>query len=275
MKKILPPEFNNYHPKMVIKIDSNKDLFCIKTAETEEELIGAFHLRHNAFYKHRKGHSLPSELYIDDYDIYADQLIVINKKTKKVIGAYRLIPASVEKAEWFSNQQYFEMEKFLKNKKGTLLEMEWACIDEQERNTSTIRFIWQGLAKYFKEAKSQYIFGQVNVLNSSAEEAIGIYKTLLQHNFADLEASVFPNSKYSIKNFDNHLSKAESDKKKLFKLSRMFWWYLKLGAKVAGRPIHDTKFDSYGFFLHLNFKNISNPRLINRYEDAVKWKKSL
>ena len=75
----LPSEFKSYKPKVSFCIEEGN--FIIKIAETQEELMKAFHLRHNVFCKERKNITLPSQLSIDEFDIYRDQLLIIKKKS--------------------------------------------------------------------------------------------------------------------------------------------------------------------------------------------------
>ena len=109
----------------------------------------------------------------------------------------------------------------------------------------------------------------------SAEEAACIYNTFLENKVIDTTLMVYPRKEYAVRNFNQLLLNAKPDQKKLLKLSRIFLWYLKLGAKVHGHPAFLSEFDSYDFLLSLDFKHIANLRLLNHYEDAVWLKKNL
>ena len=272
----LPKEFESYKPKVSFCIDGGN--FLIKIAETKEELIGAFHLRHNVFYKERKGLTLPSQISTDEFDIHGDQLIIINKENDQVVGAYRFIPSQGQtSAEYFCNKKFFDISPFVNKTKGyNSVEMEWACTDKSIRASRAIHYLWLGMARYFRTTFSKYLCGQVNVLNSSVEEVACIYQTFLEQKMTQCggggkgtESLVFPTPAYTIKGFNKMLSKAQADTKYLFKISRLFVWYLKMGAKVHGPPMFDPEFNSYGFFMSLDFKHIKNLQLINRYEDAI------
>ena len=273
MKLKLPSEFSSYKPKVNFSISSGP--FIVKIAETEQELIGAFHLRHNVFCKERRGLSLESQLSIDEFDIHADQLVIIDKENSEVAGTYRLISSVFNSQDHFSNWKYFDISKFLNKKSANGLEMEWACNHKNIRSSQAIRYIWLGLARYFKQTVSSYLFGQVNVLNINALKAASIYNTFLKRKAVAANFSVFPKKEYAVEDFDNLLLKAKPDPKVFLNVSRLFLWYLKMGAKIEGHPMFDPEFNSYGFFLSLDFKNISNANLVNRYQDAVQLKKDL
>ena len=273
MKLHLPPEFKSYKPNITFKIDTPK--FTVKIAESKEELLNVFHLRHNVFHKERSGLTLKSQISTDEFDIYADQLIVIDKNNNQVVGTYRLISSLFNSKEQFCNWNLFDMREFINKKIGNGIEMEWACLHKDVRTSRTIHYLWLGLAKYFRQTNSNYMFGQVNVLNSNPEEVACIYNTLLDNQVVDTTFIVHPKKEHAVKNFAQLLLKKKSNQEKLSKLSRLFLWYLKLGARVHGHPVFNAEFDKYGFLLSLDFKNIANLKLLSHYEDAVQLKKSL
>ena len=265
----LPQEFGDYKPSVSFHIDTEK--FIIKTAETEQELLGVFHLRHNVFYKERKGVSFESQLSFDEHDIHADHLIIIDKSNYQVRGSYRFIPSKFKGYEHFCNWQYFDLHGFLhkKKKESGFVEMEWACTHKELRSSQAIHCIWLGMARYFKAVFSKYMFGQVNVLNIDVEAAACIYNTFIDTGIVDTTSLVVPTKKYAVSGMDKMLLNIKSDPKSLMKISRLFKWYLKMGARVHGQPMFDPEFNSYGFFLSMDFKNIKSPQLVNHYKDAV------
>ena len=265
----LSKEFEDYKPSVSFHIDTEK--FIIKTAETEKELLGVFHLRHNVFFKERKGVSFESQLSFDEYDIHADHLIIIDKNSDQVKGSYRFIPSKFKGYEHFCNWQYFDIYDFLyqKKKESGFVEMEWSCTHKELRSSRAIHYIWLGMARYFKEVFSKYMFGQVNVLNIGSAEAACIYNTFMDAGIVDTTSPVVPTKKYTVSGMEKMILNTKPDLKSLMKISRLFKWYLKMGARVHGQPIFDPEFNSYGFFLSIDFKNIKSLKLISHYEDAV------
>ncbi len=259
----------HYKPCVSFCIDTKK--FLIKIAETEKELQGVFHLRHNVFYQERKGVTFESQLSIDEQDIHADHLIIVDKSNYQVKGSYRFISSKFKGYTHFCNWKYFDIHNFLykKKKEKGFVEMEWACTHKELRSSQAIHCIWLGMARYFKEVFSKYMFGQVNVLNIEVEEAACIYNTFLDQGVVDTSSLVVPTKEYAVPGMDKMLLNVKPDQKSLIKISRLFKWYLKLGARVHGPPMFDPEFNSYGFFLSIDFKNIKYPQLVNHYEDAV------
>ena len=76
-----------------IKIHNETNGFILKTIENSQELEKVLEFRFNIFYKellneHREGRD------IDEFDIIADHLVLIDKRDRKIIGNYRLISST-------------------------------------------------------------------------------------------------------------------------------------------------------------------------------------
>ena len=261
----LPKEFNTYKPNVTFNISS--EYFTVKIAETKEELLGAFKLRNSVFYEEWTGQSSESGLDIDEYDLHADHLVVIKTDTKEVVGTYRLIATKFNNR--FYTESEFNINDFLNKKIGDKVEMGRACTHKSLRGSKAIHQIWLGLAKYFRETFSRYMFGCVSIVDTQVEYIARVYNTFLEKELIDREAFVSAVDKYQIADFDKWLLKSKPDQNSILKLPRLFLWYLSLGIKIHGPPVFDPAFKSYDFFISLDFKNIKNPKLVNRYADAV------
>ena len=265
MNLSLPDVFKSYKPNVVFNIDL--DNFLVKTAESQEELLGAFRLRNSVFYEEWTGKSSESGLDIDKYDPRADHLIVIQKSENKVIGTYRLLAA--EFSNQFYAEEFFNIDCFLNKRSSNKVEIGRACTHKSLRGSQAIHCIWLGLARYFRQTFSRYMFGCVSIVDTVPEYVACVYKTFLEEKMVDTKAAVSPLEEYKITSFDELLLKSTANKTSLLKLPRLFLWYLNLGIKIHGPPVYDPNFGSYDFFITLDFKNIKNPKLVNRYEDAV------
>ncbi len=267
----LPAEFQLYKPNVIFNIDSKN--FIVKTAEVENELLGAFRLRNSVFYEEWTGKSTESGLDIDEYDMQADHLIVIKKDTNEVIATYRLIATQFKSN--FYTEKFFNIKSFLKNKPGNKVEMGRACVDKKLRDMQSIHHIWLGLLKYFRHTFSRYMFGCVSIIDTVPEYVACLYNTFLEKEIIDKEAVTPPLNKYQINSFNDLLLKVKADSNSLLKLPKLFSWYLSLGAKIHGLPIYDPEFGAHDFFITLDFKNIGREKLVNRYPDAVYLKNAL
>ena len=155
------------------------------------------------------------------------------------------------------------------------MEMGRACTHKSLRGSQAIHHIWLGLAKYFRQTLSRYMFGCVSVINTFPEYVACVYKTFLELEKVDEQVPVWPLEKSAVKSFDELVLKSKADKECLLKLPRLFLWYLNIGVKIHGPPAFDPEFESYDFFISLDLKYIKNPKLVSRYEDAVYLKSKL
>ena len=210
---------------------------------------------------------------IDEYDPLADHLIVIQKNTNEVMGTYRLINTKFSRR--FYTETFFNINPFLNKKQGNKIEMGRACTHKSLRGSQAIHHIWLGLAKYFRRTLSRYMFGCVSIIDTSPEYMGCVYKTFLEEKIIDKDVIVPVIEKYKVADFKNILLRSKADKSSLLKLPRLFLWYLSLGIKIHSLPVYDPNFGSYDFFITLDFKSIQNPKLVNRYEDAVYLKNKL
>lgn len=267
----LPSEFDSYKPQVSFNIKSEQ--FTVKTAETKKELLGAFRLRNSVFYEEWTGKSSPTGLDIDKYDPLADHLIVVQNDTQEVVGTYRFICSLF--GNTFYTETFYDLTTFKNKILHNKVEMGRACTHGSLRGSQAIHHIWLGLARYFRLTFSKYMFGCVSIINTSPEYVASVYKTFLELGQVDKEVPVLPLKEFAVKSFDELLLKSEPDKKSLLKLPRLFLWYLNIGVKIHGPPAFDPEFRSYDFFITLDFKNIRNEKLVNRYEDAVYLKNKL
>ena len=267
----LPPEFDSYKPQVSFNINSEQ--FTVKTAETREELLGAFKLRNSVFYEEWTGQSSKTGLDIDEYDPKADHLIVVQKDTQEVVGTYRLICSRF--GDCFYTEKFYNITTFKNKILHNKVEVGRACTHSNLRGSKAIHHIWLGLAKYFRLTLSKYMFGCVSIVKTSPEYVASIYKTFLDLGKVDTEIAVLPLEEFAVESFDELILKSKPDKKSLLKLPRLFLWYLNIGVKIHGPPAFDPEFKSYDFFITLDFKNIGNEKLVNRYEDAVYLKNKL
>ena len=262
----LPEVFDSYKPKVSFCIDS--DSYTVKIAETKQELFNAFQLRNRVFYEERTGRSAEQGLDIDDMDSVADHLIIIKKDTQKIVGTYRLVSSRFHKS--FYSQKFFKIDHVLDERKDHKVEVGRACTDMSFRSSKAIHYIWLGLARYFKETLSRYMFGCVGIVKLQKVDLIGMYNYLLKNNYVDPALYVVPQEPYKLSSMDT------IDNEYIYnKLPRLFVWYLSLGAKVGGPPGYDHELRSYDFFIILDFKYIEKTQLINNYEDAVYLKNYL
>lgn len=233
---------HKFRAKVSLYLDVGQ--YTIKTAETREELMESFRLRHQVFNQEFRGIT-KSGLDFDRFDYFFDHLIIIQKQTQRIVGTYRLNCSS------FSKESYTSLEfdlSILKLHKGPFLELGRACIHKDFRKGSVISLLWRGIAEYMNLCQAQILFGCSSLKINNAREAALAYRYLVDQNSVTTDYLCKPTKKYLMKNFDawyayfknldtQQIEEAEGLIPPLLKS------YLRLGAKVACEPAFDEDFD--------------------------------
>lgn len=223
--------------------------FILKTADTPFELRQVLKLRHEIFYKELQNKELESNLDIDDFDLLCDHLIIIDKKSSKVVGTYRLI--SSQFSNKFYSQGEFTLDAFLAAP-GNKLELGRACIHKDYRNGAMISLLWRGIIAYVKITNSQYLFGCASVQTMDPLLASEILEYLRANHLSSEEFHVSPTVKYT-----SDITKPLVSEQVAEKIPALLHSYIKAGAKFYGLPACDRDFDCYDFFMILKIEDLS------------------
>ncbi len=243
----LNPISRRNRPK--IKIEFQKGDFLVKTADQPDELAQAYQLRYEIFYNEFCGRSNALGIDHDRFDKNADILVIIDMKTRKVIGTYRIICSEFSKR--FYSASEFHIRNFL-NEEGAKVELSRACIHSNYRNGSAIRLLWRGVYQYLKAVDARYLFGCSSVSGLSPLNILALMNYLQNHNLTLNHWQIFPRP-----NFDNsaELLKDLRDFIKTNPIDEMpalFRAYLNMGAKFEVVPAYDEHFLCYDFFTVLD-----------------------
>ena len=219
--------------------------YTVKTAESREELIESFKLRHEVFHKEFRGVTTPGLDY-DKFDFSYDHLIIVHNKTNQIIGTYRL-NCSEE-----INNSYTQLEfnlKALESIQGPYLELGRACIDPKYRKGSVVFLLWRGIAEYMKKSGANILFGCSSLKITNAREAALVFRFLEQQGHVNVTTnSCHPTKKFTMKDFSSwysyfqNLTEAQSEEANGL-IPSLLKSYLKMGAKISSQPAFDKDFD--------------------------------
>jgi putative hemolysin len=252
-KAISKHHFQRFTPKIPIYLD--KKNFIIKTASNARELYDVLRLRHEVFIeellsKHRK-----SGIDIDYFDRRCDHLLIIDKRNNKLIGTYRL-QSSLHTKKWYTATE-FHM-KHIRKLPGNKLELGRACVHPDYRNGVTIALLWEGIHAYMNASDTRYMFGCSSIKTMNKEEIRLLYSYLQHQNHITEEHKVRPKGKFKVLGLKRHLNKHtsfadEPDFSEIRnKIPSLLQSYLKIGAKVCGRPALDKSFRCIDFLTLLD-----------------------
>lgn len=253
--------WNRVH-KFKAKVDMSIEVgpYQVKTAQTAEELMESFRLRHQVFHNEFRG--VPGDgLDFDRFDYHFDHLIIVHKASGKVIGTYRL------NCSMFSQESYTAQEfdlSALASHPGPWLELGRACIHREFRKGSVISLLWRGIAEYMNLSGSTLLFGCSSLKINNAREAALVSKFLDTTGHGSQEFHCRPTTKFTMADleawkqyFSGELNeRQESEANDL--IPSLLKSYLKLGAKVAGDPAFDEEFDCIDILTILKRSDLSN-----------------
>lgn len=257
---------HRFKPKVEIEVVVGP--YAIKTVSDVSELKEALALRFNVFHKEMIGTRRPHGVDVDEFDFVCDHLIIVNRKTGKIIGTYRL------NCSLFSDQFYsareFNLNRILSHP-GTKLELGRACIDKDFRNGFTISLLWKGIAEYMNATQSQVLFGCASVKTANPREAALLYRHFFEENRMRPEyfapptlAFTMPDLDLWIRSFRAPLTEAEVAEVKQL-LPPLCRAYLRIGASIAGEPAWDEEFKCIDFLTILHREDL-NRTLWKRYK---------
>jgi len=252
-----------FKARVLFEIDCGD--YLVKTASCYEDLLPSFQLRQASFLDGKFNAPLTYDhLEIDRYDLIADHILIIEKKSTKLIGTYRVINSLFSRS--FYSQTEFHLEDFLKTP-FVKMELGRACIHPDYRNGRTIDLLWKGIGKYVELTKPRYLFGCSSIKSTDPQKTQLILSYLNQKSYISSEFHVIPTDAYKL-NFPVivHPQKnpLEDPKRMIPPLLRS---YLNAGAEIHGFPALDLEFGTVDFLTILDLEEI-NPAFLKRYFQA-------
>lgn len=239
-----------------VPICIQKGHYTVKTAETRKEKLQAYCLRYDVFHKEYMGKKFPIGFDRDRFDNYADHLVIIDERTKKVVGTYRFI-CSEFSTEFYSADE-FDLSGFIAQD-GIKLELSRACIAPAYRKGIVMALLWKGLGEYMKQTKARFLFGCSSVQTVETLEIFKILNYLQSQNFSSDDYKVRPTKPYSIGEFDSlrRYYKYNCETAEQMELPPLMKAYFRAGAKVLGEPALDRKFRCTDFFTVLDVSQLT------------------
>jgi putative hemolysin len=237
-----------YKSRFSFHIETEK--YIVKTAEKLTELYPIFKLRQESFLLNDQSSTVPFLIDIDEHDFNCDHIVIIDKKSARICGTYRM-QTSLTTSTFYS-QNEFVMDQFLRTP-GIKLELGRACIHPEFRNGAVIDLLWRGIARYVQLTNSRYFFGCSSVRITDPFKASQLVAYLKGQHSLSTQWNIYPTPQFTMKGLTEFVSFDESHKKLLPSLLRN---YLQAGAMVYGNPALDEDYSCIDFLTILDIKNI-------------------
>ena len=137
--------------------------YQVRLARTADDLRAAQRLRYDVFVDELGG-SGPlvdhaARLEKDHLDPFFDHLLLIEQRSTKVVGVYRLMRAekAAEAGGFYSASEY-DLTPLLTSGRR-VLELGRSCLHPEYRGGTAMHHLWQGLAHYVAQHKIDLLFG--------------------------------------------------------------------------------------------------------------------
>lgn len=222
----------------------------VKLAETEEEKLRAYHLRHQCFVLEKalgyggtiSSDKIESSVDKDQFDEHCDHLIVIDELSEEVLGTYRILAGNTAKRNGFYSEQFFQLRPFQPWMEEAY-ELGRSCVRADHRSGRIIAMLWQGLGAYIRERGVRFLIGLPSIHPANEEELSRTYAYLVKHYRSPL-AWIEPKPGYSV-NLEHSIALTAEEEQDVFRqLPPLFKGYLRSGARIAGPPAYDPELAS-------------------------------
>ena len=195
-------------------------------------------------------------LDIDGWDEYSDSILVIDKRTGRIVGTYRVSTEETLKGSPFKSEEEFDISS-LKAAPDGIVETGRAVVHENYRSGGVIGLLWKGLFSYMKEHDLRYIFGTCSLHGTDPSVHINCTSVLNQYFLSDrfdIRAVCHSFEYGTVKDLD--MSEAG--------MPGLLRAYLKLGSKVSRNGYIDYDFNSCDVMTVMDRLNM-NERYVKRF----------
>lgn len=237
------------------EVESNsEETISVRLAENSAEIEAAQRLRYEVFYE-EYGAIADAEMAcakrdFDEYDPYADHLIVIDHSgpKDKIIGTYRLIQREGAEAvgQFYSSSEY-DISPLLDSGRS-LLELGRSCVLPDFRTRPVLQLLWQGIADYISEHDIELMFGCAS-LHSTDIKSISKPLSYLYHYHLAPEKLRPRALKGQYINM-NIIPQEDINARRVFaELPPLIKGYLRAGSHIGDGAVIDEQFNTTDVFV--------------------------
>jgi len=231
--------------------------FRLRTAEDSIDLVRALELRHEVFQRETLGRGAPGGLEPQPLDLHADHLLVVDQRTGRLAGTYRLLSAS--EAPALSAEAEYTLDGFLAEP-GVKIELSRACVHSEFRSGQVIHLLWRGISRYSEIVGARFLFGLASVFTESPDMAARMHLSL--RRWAGYRHwRIKPKGAYVVPGLADRCAALRSARGELLGVDAAFpsllRAYLSAGARVCGPPAHDPEFRCLDFPVVLELGRLS------------------
>lgn len=227
------------------------------------EVVAAQRLRHRVFAAECGAVLDPagasSGLDVDEWDARCDHLVVTDEHTGEVVGTYRLLPPEQAAAAGSTyGDLEFDLGRHAPLRPG-MVEAGRSCVHPDHRSGAVIAQLWAGIAGYMVDRGHRFLAGCASVpLSDGGATAAAVWDLARAGHLAPAALRAIPHRPFDVE------TPARPNRPNIPPLVR---GYLRLGARVCGRPAHDPEFGTADFYVLLDLVDV-DPRVLGRLAGA-------
>lgn len=237
----------------------NDHSISIRLAKTAAEIDAAQELRYKVFYEEQAAKPSPEmaarKRDFDDFDPYADHLIVIDERAgqEHIVGTYRMLSRDVaEKHGRFYTSGEYNINSIL-NSGARVLELGRSCVLPQFRTRPVLQMLWQGIADYVLEHEVEMLFGCASFPGTNPNILARQLSYLYHYHLAPAELcpKALPERFVSM----NMIPKEELNPREILsELPPLIKGYLRIGSLIGDGAVIDEQFNTTDvcIILHTN-----------------------
>jgi putative hemolysin len=250
-------------PKQIITppVLSEAGNYIVKLAENHEEVEKAQRLRYEVFNIEQGRGLQTSEKFGIDFDEFDEDclhLLLMEKKTERVIGTYRAHLGCIANSAkgFYSSKEYYI--KGLYKDADKCLELGRTCVSSEFRAGAAIALLWSAITELLVRAKLRYMLGCVSLEGTDPKVGWAVYDYILENYPGESKFTVVPRPGFRLKRpLGGEAKKTVEGKGDIKKhIPPLFRGYLNMGGVICGEPALDKEFGTIDFFIMVDIEKV-------------------
>jgi len=193
----------------------------------------------------------------DAYDSHCHHLMIIENKSQKVIGTYRMQTYEVAmQGLGFYTNSIFDLSALPQEMRENSLEVGRACIAKNHRNGRVLFLLWAGLVWYLEHNKKTFYFGCCSLTSQDPEEGVATFDYLEANHQLRTDVRVKAQPGYECEIPEEFILTQPK-----VKIPRLMKIYIDYGIRMASEPAIDRDFKTIDFLALAHVNDVS-PRIM-------------
>jgi putative hemolysin len=240
--------------------------YRVRLARDEHEVAKAQRLRYEVFnLELEEGLASSHETGLDEdaFDRQCHHLLLIDERSGRVVGTYRLQTRETARAGvGFYCQQEFRLDDLGDEVLDQSVELGRACIEREHRMGTALFALWRGLAAYLVATGKRYLFGCCSL--TSQDPALG----RTAEAWLAANDKLHPLHRVGVQpGFECIAAEPDPATVAAFELPQLFGTYLRYGALSCGPAAIDRAFGTIDFLVLFDLSAL-DPRLRRLFFDT-------